>query len=125
MRVKHQATAGLNTLRTRVDIKGFAADNLDVFSTSVDPVTLPRTEATVLWDIQEPWSTIESSWHDTPDITDIIQEIIDRPGWKAGNALGIAFDARPDDPLHDYNRGIYARDSGQDVAPVLFVRYAP
>lgn len=125
--VKHipNSDPGLNKWDTRIDIRGFKADNLGSFNPAVDTNTLPRTEAMVPWDlVDEVWSLTESDWHETPDIREVIEEIVNRPGWRAGNALGIGFDARSDDDRGlQYNREIYPREAGQDVAPILLVRY--
>lgn len=123
--VKHAPTTlpGLNKYNTSVDIRGFAYDNLEAFSTARDTHTMEKTVAMQPWDIREPWSSTEAEWHETPDLTEIIQEIVDRSGWRAGNALGVIFDSRPGYRPIEYNRVIYAFESGSDVAPVLFVRF--
>lgn len=43
------------------------------------------TETTVDWDITEDWTM----WmpYESPDLSAVIQEVIDRDGWEAGNAL--------------------------------------
>ncbi len=118
-----QQWPGLNKYDTRVDIRGFAYDNLEPFSPSRDVAELQPTTAIKPWDIEEEWSSTEPEWHETPDISHIIQEIVDRSGWRAGNALGLIFESRPGDRSTEYNRVIYAYDSGSDVAPVLYVRF--
>lgn len=64
-----------------------------------------RTTAALDWDIpsgaSQQWSTgLEITT--APDITSIIQEIVDRPGYSAGNAIGIIVD-------HDGATGAYWR----------------
>ena len=45
----------------------------------------PTTEAAVDWPIYaEP-----QDWFDAPDLSAVIQEVIDRPGWQAGNDLSV------------------------------------
>jgi hypothetical protein len=43
------------------------------------------TSASVKWDITEDW-TMWQQYH-TPNIASVIQAVVDRPGWKSGNAL--------------------------------------
>ena len=49
----------------------------------------PWTTAQVQWAVED-WSTVGVKSR-TTDIAPIIQEIIDQPGWLAGNALVLAF----------------------------------
>ena len=44
-----------------------------------------RTNAQIDWTVDEPWGL----WtpHRTPDVSAIVQEIIDRDGWETGNPL--------------------------------------
>ncbi|QGY43763.1 T9SS type A sorting domain-containing protein [Maribellus comscasis] len=50
----------------------------------------PRTTASVRWVIAEEWGLYTE--HRTPDIGTIIQEIIDLPGWEAGNSLALIWE---------------------------------
>ena len=43
------------------------------------------TAASVRWEITEDWAMWEP--YPSPNLATIIQELIDRPGWKSGNAL--------------------------------------
>jgi len=45
------------------------------------------TAASVRWEITEDWTMWEP--YPSPNLATIIQELIDRPGWKSGNALTI------------------------------------
>jgi|GEM_PF-3998718 len=49
-----------------------------------------RTVASVDWDAITPWD--EGHRYGSPDIKDIIQEIIDQPGWAKGNSIVIFWD---------------------------------
>ncbi len=48
----------------------------------------PRTTAQVLWK-PEPWTQVGAAEaaQQTPDLADLVQSIIDRPDWEAGNPL--------------------------------------
>lgn len=128
VRVKHVPSTGpgLNEWATRVDVRGFAYDDLPAFTGIEDPDTLFRTTAVKPWDIEDAWSSTESLWHETPELKELIQEIVDRPGWRAGNSLGIAFDYRDFDRppgAREYNRAIYTYEADPEAAPILYVRY--
>lgn len=51
----------------------------------------PATSATVNWTVAEEWIIWES--YRTVDLSTIIQEVIDRPGWTSGNAIAFIFNA--------------------------------
>jgi len=51
---------------------------------AADPLTSNSTN----WS----FSTSSSGTHQTPDLTDEVQEVFDRPGWSSGNAMGFHFE---------------------------------
>lgn len=65
-------------------IRGVDEDNTASFSS--DPTARPTTTAFGDWDFTD-WAF--NTFKDTSDFTSVIQEIVDRPGWSSGNALGI------------------------------------
>jgi hypothetical protein len=69
----------------RITIVGEATDNAETFTEDALIDARPRTSASLLWEVAEPWGL----WtpHQTPDLSNIIQEIVNRDGWKAGNAI--------------------------------------
>ena len=81
-------------------IKGFAEDNAAVFAAngSNRPSTRTKTKAQVQWSLGEAEAGIlvgvhwgaESSY-ETPELKDIVQEIIDRPGW-AESKIGLVLE---------------------------------
>jgi hypothetical protein len=48
---------------------------------------LGLTSAVVAWDISSTWQP--STAYQSPDLTSVIQEIVDREGWSSGNALAL------------------------------------
>ena len=71
---------------TNLIIYGQAVDDALTFSSSAfDISSRPTTSATVSWVNLPPWST--NGNYQTPDISGVIQEIIDRPGWASGNSI--------------------------------------
>jgi len=71
---------------TNLVISGQDSDNTARFKKDRSNITKrEKTSATVDW-APEPWTRIHSTLK-TPDITSIIQEIVNRSGWVANNSL--------------------------------------
>lgn len=66
-------------------ISGDDEDNANAPVSLVDYNGRPITTATVAWNFSTAWAGGESVT--TPDLTTIIQEIVNRAGWASGNAL--------------------------------------
>ena len=77
-----------NTGSSTTRVYGFAQDNAEVFSVdgSNRPSMRPITSAFVDW--PKTWQ-FEWQWIETPNIASVVQEVVNRPGWTAGNNLGI------------------------------------
>jgi hypothetical protein len=76
---------------TRLEIRGQAADNAAQFSAEAFSISRrPVTEAVATWE-PKPWTANAKPGpdHRTTDLSRVIQEIVDRPGWKRGNALAL------------------------------------
>jgi hypothetical protein len=101
-------------------IEAEAVDNADAFGISRRIGSLPKTSASANWDHREPWA--ENTWYQSPDIADVIREIINRPGWTANNSLTILYSTREYEgqwrKYSSYERGI-------EYAPKLEITYAP
>jgi hypothetical protein len=115
------------SVATSLTIHGQAADNAATFAKTTQNISSrPRTAQSVPWD-PVPWSTIGTAGLDqrTPDLSSVVQEIVDRPGWANGNAMVIivigsgkrvaeSFDGGAPPILHiEYGGG-----SPQNLAPV-------
>ena len=75
----------------KLDILGEDADNAVAFDTDGDVTSRARTAASVAWDGSNLGS---GSFVNSPSITTVIQEIVDRGGWSSGNAIVILSDGR-------------------------------
>ncbi|RJQ54023.1 MAG: hypothetical protein C4530_17175 [Desulfobacteraceae bacterium] len=96
---------------------GEAVDGAAPFSgTGYDMINRPKT-FTSLIDVPGPWLTM--GWNASPDLSPILQEIIDRPGWRAGNA--VAFFAEETSAAG--KRGVYMMEKGDAYAARLHVTY--
>jgi len=70
-------------------IEGQAADNAATFAKITNNISSrPRTSANVGW-APAPWGTVGAKGADqqTPDLTVVMQEIVNRGGWTAGNSM--------------------------------------
>jgi len=79
---------------------------------------LVKTTASVNWDISTAW--LPDTLYSSPDITSVVQEIIDRPGWSPGNALAILYSTRTASGSYRY---FSSYDHGSSYAPRLEVTY--
>lgn len=117
------ADASVNTVNTK--LRGEDADNPGQFSDYSDYSGRTRTTNQVEWNSIPAWT--KDSEYDSPDISSIIQEIIDREGWASGNALVIFWDDHDDLSTHTSNcrRNAYAYDQDPNEAAVLHLQYTP
>lgn len=99
-------------------IAGNDVDNAVAPTTKEGASGLALTDETVPW---EPVAMTAGQEYDTPDISDIIKEIVDRPGWASGNAMQILF--RLDSA--DGNRKFRSRDHVNQATekPELHIEY--
>ena len=80
----------------------------------------PKTSASVDWDLIESWSP--NTWYESPDIAEVIQEVINRGGWSKGNSLALLYSTRTRDGGY---RQFSSYDRGIDYAPKLEITYEP
>ncbi len=100
-------------------IQAEAANNAAAFGSSRHIASLPRTSASVNWDLDQPWSA--DAWYESPDIAEVVQEVINRAGWSANNALAILYSSRSEGGYRNFS----AYDRGSDYAPMLEITYVP
>ncbi|MCH7558476.1 MAG: LamG domain-containing protein [Planctomycetes bacterium] len=93
--------------------------------TSIDRDISSRatTTASEVWDIPM-WTAVRSAGPDerTPDISSIIQEIIDQDGWASGNAMVVIFRDNPANPSQG-TREAEAFDGESSSAALLHIEY--
>jgi hypothetical protein len=106
-------------------ITGQAADNAPEFADAMDNISgRPRTGQSVTWSVPYGAWTIDQKYQ-SPDISSIIQELVGRAGWNAGNSLVLIFDS----PAEKYQREVFSYDGSlRDVgdnskAPKLYIEY--
>jgi len=76
---------------TSLSIAGEAIDNSATFTTADNNISArAKTAASVNWS-PVPWDVLNeaSTKQRTPNLSSVVQEIVNRPGWASGNALSI------------------------------------
>ncbi|MCA9240270.1 MAG: LamG domain-containing protein [Planctomycetales bacterium] len=77
----------LSTSPCQATIQGIAQDNPPAFSTSSNDISSrPTTSAAAPWTLP---NTTAGATLQSPDLTSVIQELVDRPGYAAGNNLAL------------------------------------
>lgn len=75
---------------TTLTIHAQAADNAGVYTTVANDISSrPRTATSVAWS-PEAWNAVDErgALQRTPDLAPLVREVIARPGWSSGNAMG-------------------------------------
>ena len=81
----------VSTGAASLTVQGQAGDNPGTFLNATANISSrPRTSASVPW-TPPGWPTIQVAGPDqrTPDLSGIVQEIVNRPGWTSANAIAI------------------------------------
>jgi hypothetical protein len=103
---------------TALTIQAQAADNAAAFTTaSADISGRPRSIASVTWQ-PAAWTTVRQAGADqrSPDLSPILQEVVNRSGWASGNALAILITGTG-------HRTASSFDDSASRAPVLHVEW--
>ncbi|MEM7246682.1 MAG: PKD domain-containing protein [Acidobacteriota bacterium] len=104
-----------DTAPTDVVIRAQAADDAPVFNTLPGDLTSRSlTSAMSPWSIP-PWETI-GSVERSPDVSSVVQEVVDRDGWASGNSLAFVITGTG-------SRTAEAYDDAPTLAPFLHVEF--
>jgi hypothetical protein len=107
----------VHTDPTNVTIQAEATDSAAAFSSADFSVTSrARTVASVPWNIPA-WDTVDSE-QQSPDLSTIVQEIVDREGWSPENNIAFIIEGTGRRTAEGY-------DGGAGRAPELHVNYIP
>jgi hypothetical protein len=89
---------------TNVQFRGELTSNSITFDNTIRPDNRPLTQAAVLWSISptDDWILNEKKY--SPNLKNIIQEIVNQSGWQSGNALTIIVQPQPGMPSNDHRR---------------------
>ncbi len=105
-------------------IYGEDEDDPAPFSTYADFMGRTRTSHSVNWNNIPNWT--EGNTYQSPDITSIIQEIVDRVGWASGQHMTIFIQDNGSPAIPDlYNRREFASyENGTYAIPKLVIQYS-
>jgi hypothetical protein len=68
-----------------ITIVGEASDNPQTYTLDALITDRPETNAKVVWTVAEDWDLWGT--YKSADISPIVQELVNRPGWQSGNAM--------------------------------------
>lgn len=106
-----------STETTTLQIQGEATGNALTFSATPANISQrKRTASVIVWPTIPVWPTVGEKVR-TPDLTPIVQEIVNRPDWAAGNALAFIINGAG-------RRTTVAYDGDPPQAPLLHIEYA-
>jgi hypothetical protein len=109
----------IDPISTSLTIRGQGGDNAPAFSTAAfDLSSRPTYVTTVTWTIDYPWST-PGQVHQSPELKEIVQKIVSRPGWQSGNAMVFLLSN-----TENVFRRAKAYDAGPASAAKLHIEYA-
>jgi len=104
---------------TNLTFKAQAADNAATFTTaSLNVSSRPRTAAFAAWS-PVAWTAGEAGSNQrSPDLTPVVQEVVNRGGWASGNAMAFIVTGSG-------HRTAVAFDGSAAQAPLLHVEFLP
>ncbi len=112
-----------NSGSTSVTVRGEDTDNASGFSganSNISNRTL--TTASVGWNSIPAWNTVGQSGtnQQTPDLTSIVQEIVNRGGWNSGNSMAFVVNGSGERTAESYNGS-----AGQAAVLTIMADFTP
>lgn len=116
--------AGSNQSATTVNllIRAVAADNPAAPTTYAGAEGATRTTASVAWSSIAAWTS--NSTYSTPDISSVIQELVNRGGWASGNSIVIYIEDNGSSTSGDVYRDIRDYGAAPSSSAILNVTYS-
>ena len=109
-----------SSVLTNLTFQGEDIDNAPVFTTGLGDITTRiKTGASVAWTSVPAWTLVGEAGPNqrTPDLSPIIQQIVNRGGWANGNSLAIIVTGSGTRIAESY-------DDNPSAAPLLHIEYA-
>lgn len=107
-----------------IDVHMQDADDTNAFDNSNSDISgRPKTSATVNWK-PPAWGTVGQAGADerTPDISALVKEVVDRPGWQPGNSMVAVF-TPASDTVDDNHRTGESYNGSPSGAAVLHIEF--
>jgi hypothetical protein len=107
-----------NAAAATITVQAQAADTAAAFTTAAFNLSSrSRTTASSIWS-PPAWTVIgeAGAGQRTPNLATVIQEVVARPGWASGNAIGVILTGSG-------RRTAEALESGAALAPRLHIEY--
>ncbi len=121
-RIEFTSKGSWASVITDLVIKGEASDDAAFLDSAVAYNISSRTAtaASAAW---TPGDWVDGMRYSTSDLTAIVQEIVNRGGWAAGNAMFFRFEGSAFPSTLTGHREAQSREVGQAVGPTLYVTY--
>lgn len=101
---------------TSLTFEGEAANDAATFEESAGNISQrDKTNLSIQWASLPPWLTIDETFQ-TPNLSAIVREIVNQPGWQAGNALAFLISGSG-------RRTAFSYDGYRIKSPVLHVEW--
>ncbi|MBU2963977.1 PilC/PilY family type IV pilus protein [Amphritea sp. 2_MG-2023] len=84
--IEFAATGGGDSGSVELVIEAENVDDASAFSNSNKPSSRSTLNDTVSWVIDSTWDA-ENEIHRTPDLSDLMEQVVARSGWEAGNSI--------------------------------------
>ncbi|MGB3725576.1 MAG: PilC/PilY family type IV pilus protein [Glaciecola sp.] len=114
-------SAGFNAATTEFLISGEATGSAAAFSTAYNDISSRNlTSAQVLWDQNNDWPDFGETII-TPNLANVLQEIVDRSDWCGGNDLALLMQAQ--NSAIGSQRKVFANEDGNSRSSQLVITY--
>ncbi|MCP4605829.1 MAG: hypothetical protein GY847_35805, partial [Proteobacteria bacterium] len=108
----------INSEPTTLFITAEAADNAGTFTSSNGDISSRATvSSTVTWADVEAWTTV-GQLYESPDLSGLVQDVVDRAGWAEGNAIAFIISGSG-------KRVAFSYGGSPSLAPLLHVEFYP
>ena len=115
------SSSGFNSGATNLNFSGELIGNSITFSDSSNNISArTKTSNSVLWDTDNDWPISDQTLV-SPDLSSIVQEIVDQSDWCGGNALNIIIDGQGISTASE--RASPSFEDGEGLGPQLVVIY--
>ena len=114
-------SSGFNTGATDITFNAELVGDSPAFSNSANNLSSrTKTSSSVLWNSANDWP-ISGETIASPDLTSIIQEVVDQASWCGGNALSLLIDTQGG--TSSSSRRTVASEEGSGISPQLVIVY--